>query len=117
MGVLTLVALVVVLPPLPPETLTGLTVLRDLLGVTRIRVGLVVTVLVVTAHFGTYTYVTPFLEDVTRAGPRLVTVLLLTYGVAGIVGNVVAGVCVRRAPRATFATAGGMLAAATLLLP
>ncbi|CAG6392009.1 membrane hypothetical protein [Actinacidiphila cocklensis] len=69
------------------------------------------------AHFGTYTYVTPFLKDVTRAGPRLITALLLAYGIAGIIGNLVAGTMARRALRATFTAAAGMLATATLLLP
>lgn len=120
MGILTLavfVALVVLVPPLPPQSVTRLSVLRDLLGTTRIRVGLVVTFLIVLAHFGTYTYVTPFLEDVTHAGPELITAFLLAYGAAGIAGNFVAGTGARRAPRATFIAAAGMLAAATLLLP
>lgn len=120
MGMLTLAvfaALVVLLPPLPPRGVTRLSVLRDLLGATRIRVGLFVTFLIVMAHFGTYTYVTPFLEDVTQAGPEFITASLLAYGVAGIVGNFVAGTAARRALRATFIAAAGMLATATLLLP
>ncbi|MEV0116556.1 MFS transporter [Streptomyces sp. NPDC050844] len=120
MGGLTLavfVALVVSVPPLPPERVTRLTVLRDLLGTARVRVGLLVTFLIVTAHFGTYTYVTPFLADVTHAGPRLITLFLLAYGVAGILGNFLAGAWVRRELRATFTVAASLLAAATLLLP
>ncbi|MFG2497892.1 MFS transporter [Streptomyces sp. NPDC048441] len=120
MGVLTLAvlaALVLTVPPLPPEQVTRLTVLRDLLGRPRVRVGLVATFLIVTAHFGTYTYVTPFLADVTHAGPRLITVFLLAYGVAGIAGNFLAGAWVRRKPRLTFTVAACLLATATLLLP
>lgn len=120
MGILTLVvfaALVASLHPLPPQTVTRLTVLRDLLGTARVRVGLAATFLVVTAHFGTYTYVTPFLADITHAGPGLITVYLLAYGVAGIVGNFLAGAWVRRALRGTFAVATGLLATATSLLP
>ncbi|MEU5953071.1 MFS transporter [Streptomyces sp. NPDC047525] len=120
MGVLTLAvlaALVVTVPSLPPKSVTRLTVLRDLLGLPRVRVGLAATFLIVTAHFGTYTYVTPFLADVTHAGPQLITAFLLAYGAAGIVGNFVAGAWVRREPRVTFMVAACLLAAATLLLP
>ncbi|MGW7072425.1 MFS transporter [Streptomyces sp. NPDC054855] len=120
MGVLTLAvlaALVVSVPALPPKSVTRLTVLRDLLGMPRVRGGLAVTFLIVTAHFGTYTYVTPFLADVAHAGPQLITVFLLAYGAAGIVGNFVAGAWVRRELRGTFAVAAGLIAAATLLLP
>ncbi|MFJ2779601.1 MULTISPECIES: MFS transporter [unclassified Kitasatospora] len=120
MAVLTLLvlaALLVSLPPLPPRTTTRLTVLRDLLRTPGVRTGLAVTFLVVTAHFGTYTYVTPFLEDVSHAGPRLVTALLLAYGVAGVAGNFAAGAWAARALRPAATTAAGLLATATLLLP
>lgn len=119
MGGLTLVvlaALVVSLPPLPPRSVTRLGVLRGLLGVSGVRVAIAVTFLVVTAHFATYTYVTPFLEEVTGAGPRAITLFLLAYGVAGILGNFLAGAWVRRAPRGTFAAAAGAIAVVTLLL-
>lgn len=120
MGVLTLavlVALLVSLPPLAPQQVTRLAVLRDLLGTARARAGLAVTFLIVTAHFGAYTYVTPFLADVTHAGPGLITAFLLAYGTAGIVGNFLAGAWVRRALRTTFALAAALIATAALLLP
>ncbi|QEV04000.1 MFS transporter [Streptomyces viridifaciens] len=119
MALLTLAvfaALAATLPPLPPEAPTRLAVLRGLLRTRSVRAGLVVTLLLVSAHFGTYTYVTPFLEDVTQAGPDAVTALLLVYGAAGVVGNVVGGVWAARR-RATFTLAIGLLAAAVLLLP
>ncbi|MEV5977363.1 MFS transporter [Streptomyces sp. NPDC052114] len=120
MGLLTLtvlVALLMTLPPLPPQQVTRLTVLRDLLRTGRVRAGIAVTFLIVTAHFGTYTYVTPFLAEVTHAGPGLVTGFLLAYGGAGVVGNFLGGAWVRRALRTTFAVAAALLASATLLLP
>ncbi|MFI9366695.1 MFS transporter [Kitasatospora sp. NPDC053057] len=109
-------ALAATLPPLPPETPTRLAVLRGLLRTRAVRAGLVITLLLVTAHFGTYTYVTPFLEDVTHAGPGAVTALLLVYGIAGVVGNFAGGAWAGRR-RSTFAVAIGLLAASVLLLP
>lgn len=110
-----LVALTVVLPPLPAVEVTRLGVLRTLLR--RTRVALLVTFLIVLAHFGTYTYVTPFLEQVTGLTSGTVTVLLLVYGAAGIVGNFLAGTRVSRYPGLAFGTSAALLAAATLLLP
>ncbi|MEU7563772.1 MFS transporter [Streptomyces eurythermus] len=120
MGGLTagvLIMLLIVTPPLPPQRTTRLGVLRGMLHRVATRFALLLTVLVVLAHFGTYTYVTPFLEQVTDAGSGLITVFLLIYGVAGILGNFLGGSLVARHPRATFGTAAGMIAAATLLLP
>ncbi|MEU9122506.1 MFS transporter [Streptomyces sp. NPDC048506] len=93
-------------------------VLRAVARRTHTRFALLVTFLIVLAHFGTYTYVTPFLERVTRVtSPGVITLFLLIYGAAGIVGNFLGGATVRRRPRATLGVAAGLLAAATLLLP
>ncbi|MFD8498794.1 MFS transporter [Amycolatopsis sp. NPDC059657] len=120
MGVLTLsvlAALLVVLPPLPAQRVTSLKVLSGLLRAPAVRLGLVVTFLIVLAHFATFTYVTPFLRQVTQVSPGMITVFLLVYGVAGIAGNFVAGTMVSRDVRATFIVSACLLATATALLP
>ncbi|MFE5794855.1 MFS transporter [Streptomyces sp. NPDC056503] len=120
MGGFTLAVLALLLlavPPLPPGRATRLDVLGGMLRSGDTRLALAMTFLVVLAHFGTYTYVTPFLERVTGVSAGLVTVCLLVYGAAGIAGNFLGGAAVRRRPRATFAAAAAMIAGATLLLP
>ncbi|MFF4262569.1 MFS transporter [Streptomyces virginiae] len=120
MGALTigvLAMLLLVMPSLPPNRTTRPSVLRGMLKGVNTRFALLLTFLAVLAHFGTYTYVTPFLEQVTDAGAQLITVSLLAYGAAGIVGNFLGGAMVTRYPRATFGLAAGMIATVTLLLP
>ncbi|PBC85986.1 Predicted arabinose efflux permease, MFS family [Streptomyces sp. 2224.1] len=120
MGALTvgvLVMLLLVMPPLPPNQRTRLSVLRGMCKSVNTRFALLLTFLVVLAHFGTYTYLTPFLEQVTDASSQLITGFLLVYGAAGIVGNFLGGAVVTRYPRAAFGLAAGMIAAVTLLLP
>ncbi|MFE6748722.1 MFS transporter [Kitasatospora purpeofusca] len=115
---LALAALLVTLPPLPPPaTTTGLGVLRALLTGRGTLAGLAVTFLIVLAHFGAYTYVTPFLAEVTRVGPGTISALLLGYGAAGLLGNLLGGARAARALRPTFVSVAVLLAAATLLLP
>ncbi|MFK3733823.1 MFS transporter [Streptomyces sp. NPDC088090] len=120
MGCFTLAVLallLLVVPPLPSDRATRLDLLGAMLRSVDTRFALVITFLVVLAHFGTYTYVTPFLEQVTHVSPGLITVYLLVYGAAGIAGNFLGGSTVGRHPRATFAVAGALIAGATLLLP
>ncbi|MGW0886019.1 MFS transporter [Streptomyces sp. NPDC002671] len=112
-----LIMLVLVVPPLPPNQTTRLNVLRGMLKTVNTRFALLLTFLIVLAHFGTCTYVTPFLEQITDANSQLITVFLLVYGAAGIVGNFLGGAVVARYPRVTFGLAAAMIAAATLLLP
>ncbi|WP_399935222.1 MFS transporter [Streptomyces kanamyceticus] len=120
MGVLAvgvLVMLLLFVPPLPPVQATRLSVLGGMLRSSGTRFALLLTFLAVLAHFGAYTYVTPFLEQVTHAGDGLVTTFLLLYGAAGILGNFLGGAWVARYPRTVFGLAAGLIAAATLLLP
>ncbi|MCX5341628.1 MFS transporter [Streptomyces atratus] len=120
MGMLTvgvLALMLLVIPALPPTQVTRVSVLRTVLGRTGTRFALLLTFLIVLSHFSTYTYVTPFLEQVTRADPALITVFLLVYGTAGIVGNFVGSSLVSRRPRTAICLAAGMIAAATALLP
>ncbi|MEV0380570.1 MFS transporter [Nonomuraea sp. NPDC050643] len=117
LAVVVLAALVTVVPPLPARQVTGLRVLVGLLGERGVRVALLATFLVVLAHFGTYTYVTPFLRDVTRLEPGVVSAVLLAYGVAGIVGNFLAGRAIANGLRGAFVAGGALIAVTTLLLP
>ncbi|WP_344586546.1 MFS transporter [Actinomadura vinacea] len=120
MGVLSaavLVALAVLVPPLPAEQVTRLDVLRGMIRNVGSRFALLATFLIVMAHFSTYTYVTPFLERVTHVSSGSITVFLLTYGAAGIVGNFLSGAAVARHPHAAFGVAGGLIAFATLAFP
>ncbi|WP_338780299.1 MFS transporter [Streptomyces sp. DG1A-41] len=120
MGALTvgvLVMLLLFVPPLPPVRATRLSVLGGMLRSASTRFALLLTFVVVLAHFGTYTYVTPFLEQVTHAGAGLITTFLLLYGAAGILGNFLGGAWVARYPRTVFGLAAGLIAAVTLLLP
>ena len=116
LGVLSLVvlaALYITVPPLPPLQVTRPAVLRDALRGSRNA--LIVTCLIVTAHFATYTYVTPLLRDVVR--PELIGVFLLIYGAAGLVGNLAAGTAAARNLTLTFDGCAGLIATATLLMP
>ncbi|MER6947116.1 MFS transporter [Nonomuraea sp. NPDC000554] len=109
LGVFAAIALTV--PPLPAGPAVRL---RDL---GPVRVVMAVTALLVTGHFAAYTYVRPFLEQVSGAGAGLVTAALLLYGVAGVLGNFAAGARAARAPRRTLVTLAALIALATAALP
>ncbi|MFI0982265.1 MFS transporter [Streptomyces sp. NPDC021093] len=121
MGVLTvgvLIMLFLTVPPLPPVRPTRLSVLARMCRSVNIRFALLLTFLVVLAHFGTYTYVTPFLQQTTGGdASSLITAFLLIYGAAGILGNFLGGSLAARSPHATFGLAAGLIAVSTLLLP
>ncbi|MFD8556668.1 MFS transporter [Streptosporangium canum] len=82
-----------------------------------LKVVLVLTVLIVSGHFAAYTYVRPFLEQVSHAGPVLVSTALLLYGAAGVAGNFVAGAWAARNPKPVLVTLAVLITLATAALP
>ncbi|MFE2325613.1 MFS transporter [Streptomyces sp. NPDC059385] len=92
LGVVTLAALLLFLPPLPPTQFVAFRELPALLRRNRaVRAGVIVTFLVVTGQFAAYTFVRPILQDVSGIGADRVSMLLLGYGLAGVAGNFLAG--------------------------
>jgi predicted MFS family arabinose efflux permease len=108
-------AMVVALPRLPAERATGLSAVIALLRNPRVLTGLVVVALLVVGHFGAYTYVRPVLEGL-AVDAQLIGALLLVYGVAGVLGNFVAGTAAVRSVRRTVQVLAGLLVAAVTLL-
>ncbi|MER7129405.1 MFS transporter [Streptosporangium saharense] len=120
LAVLALAVLVALLLTLPPLPALGTVRARELLGlarVPRLRSGLAVVLLLVTGHFAAYTYVRPVLEQVSGVSPALVGTLLLVYGVAGVVGNFVAGAAVVRSRHGTVLAISVLLGCCAFALP
>ncbi|MFF5703036.1 MFS transporter [Streptomyces sp. NPDC012794] len=114
LGVLTAVALFLLLPALPPA---GIVTFRELPALLRrnrgVRAGVIVTFLVVTGQFAAYTFVRPILRDVSGVDSGLVSTLLLGYGLAGVAGNFLAG---PRDARRTLLTVSATLTAVLALI-
>ncbi|MCQ0025184.1 MFS transporter [Streptomyces somaliensis DSM 40738] len=111
LGVPVLAAALLFMPALPAQ---GSGNLRTILHVLRRRTLLAaigVTALVMSGHFLAFTYVTPYLEEVTGVRSSLIGVLLLVFGAAGLVGNFAAGAVAARALRNSLIGSSGLLAA------
>lgn len=78
--------------------------------------GLIVVVVLVTAHFAAYTYVRPMLENQTGFSANAIALLLLLYGLFGLVGNFAAGAAAGRKPRLTVLLLAAGIAIAMVIL-
>jgi predicted MFS family arabinose efflux permease len=119
-GALGLVALVLqlaMLPTIPAQQRVRFATLGSLLRVPRARVGLIAAAFVFAAQFAAYTYIAPYLQQLVGVGPDTVTIALLVFGVAGIVGNFAAGFTLDRSVLGTIGASKFVLAAAVVLLP
>jgi predicted MFS family arabinose efflux permease len=106
--------LAVLLPPLPAEQPMRFGAVPGLVRGAAVRNGLLVVLFLVAGHFAAYTYVRPMLE-LSAVDAGLVGVLLLAYGLAGVVGNFLGGTASEKAPRRTLLVISSVLAVAVLL--
>ncbi|MFD9820187.1 MFS transporter [Streptomyces violascens] len=119
LGIVVLLALLFLLPPLPAEHPVLPRTLARQFRNPVVRAGVLATFLLVSGHYAAFTYVSPILQDVSGLGEGTVSPLLLGFGVAGILGNFLAGAAGERRIRATVitisVTLGVVLAAFPLL--
>jgi predicted MFS family arabinose efflux permease len=119
-GVVALLVLLTqmrLLPSLPAKASVTFGQLPELLRVPKARLGIFITLLVFIGQFAAYTYITPFLAQVTQLNAKTISTLLLVYGAAGLVGNVIGGKILARSVRAGLITTGVVLGLSTLALP
>lgn len=116
-AVLVLLTQMRLLPSLPARQSVTFAHLPALLRVPKARLGIYITMLVFMGQFAAYTYISPFLAQVTQLHPRTISTLLLVYGAAGLAGNVIGGKILARSVRAGLITTGVVLGLSTLALP
>ncbi|NDZ80050.1 MFS transporter [Streptomyces sp. SID10853] len=118
LGLVALVCLVLMVPALPAtRTITLPELPRLLRDNAAIRIGVIATFLLITGHFIAYTFVRPVLQDISGFDGNMISSLLLLYGVAGIVGNFVAGSRAATHVRRTLLVIAVVLTAAMVLIP
>ncbi len=113
LGIATMAALRLTLPPLPAPAGSG--AMSELRVLTRGPVlgALGMTVVGASAMFTVFTYITPILREVTHASLGFVTAMLVTYGIGLTVGNWLGG---RFADRSVDRTLIVTLAALAVIL-
>lgn len=117
LGAVALALQLALLPRIPAIQRVRFSTLGGLLTVPRARVGLLATALTFIAQFSAYTYVAPYLQQLVQVSPTTISVALLAFGVAGIVGNFVAGFTLGRSVTGTLAVTKIVLALAVFALP
>ncbi|WAI82007.1 MULTISPECIES: MFS transporter [Achromobacter] len=85
-----------VIPALPVANSATLRQFGDQLANRKLQVGLMLTLLLVAGHFMAFTFVRPLLQSVSGFDAQWIGALLFAYGIAGILGNFLAGVVAAR---------------------
>ncbi|MFJ7086927.1 MFS transporter [Streptomyces griseus] len=116
LGLTSLTCMLFLMPKVPAgQSLTFSALPKVLRGNAGVRAGIALTFLVITGHFLAYTFVRPILQG-DGVDDSSISVLLLTFGVAGVCGNFIAGVLVARRLRACVTGISVVLTAAMAVL-
>lgn len=102
-GVVALVFQMATVPSLPSKGSTSLSTLGAALQRPAIRISLCATFCIASGHYAAFTYVRPFLEDISRLDAASLSLVLLGFGIAGFFGNIAGGVISQRSTRAAIA--------------
>jgi predicted MFS family arabinose efflux permease len=105
---------VLALPSIAPDKGTRIEDLSAVLRRPLARLAMAAGAMAFIAQFTAWTYITPFLLDRTQLPSPVISTLYVAYGVAGIVGSIVAGSLFKRGVAMTFA--GAAAAVATLVV-
>ena len=106
-----------VIPTLPVTGSVHISQFVAQLGNRKLLTGLLLTLLLVTSHFVAFTFVRPLLISVSGFNPQWIGAILFAYGIAGVVGNFVVGICAARYTTLTLiAIATGLVLTPLLFL-
>ncbi|QSR19017.1 MFS transporter [Novosphingobium sp. KA1] len=90
-AVLAIVWQVASLPPLPGERARNESAMLGLLRRPPLVFGLLTVALLFAGQFALFTYLRPFLEQITQIGVSMLSLMLLIIGVSGFMGTIVIG--------------------------
>jgi len=116
-GALLVVVLLFVLPRMPAEQPVSVRTVLEQLRTPAVRMGVLATLLLVSGHYGAFTFVSPILQKISGIHAHTVGVLLLGYGTAAIAGNFVAGAAAARNVRVAIIAVSLLFVATLIALP
>lgn len=102
LGLLALIVQLLTLPSMAPRGKANLRTLVDVMQRPHMRPGLIAVLLVFGGNYALFTYIRPFLQDVTGVAITRVTAILLAFGVANYVGSHLGGVMLKRHVKLTM---------------
>ena len=105
-----------ILPLLPSKNSGSLKSLPELARNGFLMVIFLLTAIVISAHFSTYSYIEPFAKDISGFDGKFITIFLLLFGVAGIVASVLFSKFYKLIPTAFTAISIAIILACLLAL-
>lgn len=94
LGLLSLIICILILlcvPKIPDQAPLASGFFKRVLQHSTLNRLFVLTTLIISSHFAAFTFIEPFLSQIAHLESGQITLLLLVFGLAGLVGNIIAG--------------------------
>ncbi|WP_343682178.1 MFS transporter [Acinetobacter baylyi] len=94
LGLLSLIICILILlfvPKIPDQTPLASGFFKKVLQHSTLNRLFILTALIISSHFAAFTFIEPFLSQIAHLALGQITLLLLVFGLAGLIGNILAG--------------------------
>lgn len=102
LGLLALIVQLLTLPRMAPKNRANLRTLVEVARRPHMRSGLIAVLLIFGGNYALFTYIRPFLQEVTGVAITGVTAILLAFGVVNYIGSHLGGVMLKRHAKLTM---------------
>lgn len=99
LGLLSFIVCILILlfvPKIPDQALLASGFFKKVLQHSTLNRLFILTALIISSHFAAFTFIEPFLSQIAQLESGQITLLLLVFGLAGLIGNILAGKLIDR---------------------
>lgn len=99
LGLLSFIVCILILlfvPKIPDQTPLASGFFKKVLQHSTLNRLFILTALIISSHFAAFTFIEPFLSQIAHLESGQITLLLLVFGLAGLIGNILAGKLIDR---------------------
>ena len=99
LGLLSFIVCILILlfvPKIPDQAPLASGFFKKVLQHSTLNRLFILTVLIISSHFAAFTFIEPFLSQIAQLESGQITLLLLVFGLAGLIGNILAGKLIDR---------------------
>ncbi|MBV6551036.1 MFS transporter [Acinetobacter sp. UGAL515B_02] len=99
LGLLSFIVCILILlfvPKIPDQVLLASGFFKKVLQHSTLNRLFILTALIISSHFAAFTFIEPFLSQIAHLESGQITLLLLVFGFAGLMGNILAGKLIDR---------------------
>lgn len=116
LSVFSLLGILLLVPNIKSQHAIGISVLKDVIRNPILAKIYIATLLAITAHFSAFTFIEPYLHTSDAIADNFISIVLFTFGFAGLMGNFITGMFIDRYLKPLILLSVAIVAVSLLIL-